>query len=181
MTRDEFKILVKGMKAIYAQPTFLPDKDAFDMWFALLGDLPYKAANIAIQKHMLTEKFPPTPAEIREKAAQMIETQETEMSELEAWALVRKAIRNSGYHAKEEFDKLPEACQIAVGNVANLEEWAKMDYEKVESVGQSHFIRNFRTAVLRIKEEQKLPEQTRKLIAEMRENQLKIGSKEHGA
>lgn len=28
MTRDEFKILVKGMKAVYAQQTFLPDKDA---------------------------------------------------------------------------------------------------------------------------------------------------------
>ena len=180
MTRDEFKILVKGMKAVYAQPTFLPDKDAFDMWFALLGDLPYKVANIAIQKHMLTEKFPPTPAEIREKAAQMIETPETEMSELEAWALVRKAIRNSGYHAKEEFDKLPEACREAVGNAANLEEWAKMDYEKVESVGQSHFIRNFRTAVLRIKEEQRLPEQTRKLISEMRESRMKIEDKEQG-
>lgn len=155
MTRDEFKILVKGMKAVYAQQTFLPDKDAFDMWFALLQDLPYKLANVAIQKHMLTEKFPPTPAEIREKAAQMIEVPETEMSELEAWALVRKAIRNSGYHAQEEFDKLPEACREAVGNAANLEEWAKMDYEKVESVGQSHFIRNFRTAVLRIKEERR--------------------------
>lgn len=180
MTRDEFKILVKGMKAIYAQQTFLPDKDAFDMWFALLQDLPYKLANVAIQKHMLTEKFPPTPAEIREKAAQMIEVPETEMSELEAWALVRKAIRNSGYHAQEEFDKLPEACREAVGNAANLEEWAKMDYEKVESVGQSHFIRNFRTAVLRIKEEQRLPEQTRKLISEMRESRMKIEDKEQG-
>ena len=180
MTRDEFKILVKGMKAVYAQQTFLPDKDAFDMWFALLQDLPYKLANVAIQKHMLTEKFPPTPAEIREKAAQMIEVPETEMSELEAWALVRKAIRNSGYHAQEEFDKLPEACREAVGNAANLEEWAKMDYEKVESVGQSHFIRNFRTAVLRIKEEQILPEQMRKLISEMRESRMKIEDKEQG-
>jgi hypothetical protein len=180
MTRDEFKILVKGMKAVYAQQTFLPDKDAFDMWFALLQDLPYKLANVAIQKHMLTEKFPPTPAEIREKAAQMIEVPETEMSELEAWALVRKAIRNSGYHAQEEFDKLPEACREAVGNAANLEEWAKMDYEKVESVGQSHFIRNFRTAVLRIKEEQRLPEQMRKLISEMRESRMKIEDKEQG-
>lgn len=180
MTRDEFKILVKGMKAVYAQQTFLPDKDAFDMWFALLQDLPYKLANVAIQKHMLTEKFPPTPAEIREKAAQMMEVPETEMSELEAWALVRKAIRNSGYHAQEEFDKLPEACREAVGNAANLEEWAKMDYEKVESVGQSHFIRNFRTAVLRIKEEQRLPEQTRKLISEMRESRMKIEDKEQG-
>lgn len=180
MTRDEFKILVKGMKAVYAQQTFLPDKDAFDMWFALLQDLPYKLANVAIQKHMLTEKFPPTPAEIREKVAQMIEVPETEMSELEAWALVRKAIRNSGYHAQEEFDKLPEACREAVGNAANLEEWAKMDYEKVESVGQSHFIRNFRTAVLRIKEEQRLPEQMRKLISEMRESRMKIEDKEQG-
>lgn len=180
MTRDEFKILVKGMKAVYAQQTFLPDKDAFDMWFALLQDLPYKLANVAIQKYMLTEKFPPTPAEIREKAAQMMEAPETEMSELEAWALVRKAIRNSGYHAQEEFDKLPEVCREAVGNVANLEEWAKMDYEKVESVGQSHFIRNFRTAVLRIKEEQRLPEQTRKLISEMRESRMKIEDKEQG-
>lgn len=180
MTRDEFKILVKGMKAVYAQQTFLPDKDAFDMWFALLQDLPYKLANVAIQKHMLTEKFPPTPAEIREKAAQMIEVPETEMSELEAWALVRKAIRNSGYHAQEEFDKLPEACREAVGSAANLEEWAKMDYEKVESVGQSHFIRNFRTAVLRIKEEQRLPEQMRKLISEMRESRMKIEDKEQG-
>lgn len=180
MTRDEFKILVKGMKAVYAQQTFLPDKDAFDMWFALLQDLPYKLANVAIQKHMLTEKFPPTPAEIREKAAQMIEVPETEMSELEAWALVRKAIRNSGYHAQEEFDKLPEACREAVGNATNLEEWAKMDYEKVESVGQSHFIRNFRTAVLRIKEEQRLPEQMRKLISEMRESRMKIEDKEQG-
>lgn len=180
MTRDEFKILVKGMKAVYAQQTFLPDKDAFDMWFALLQDLPYKLANVAIQKHMLTEKFPPTPAEIREKAAQMIEVPETEMSELEAWALVRKAIRNSGYHAQEEFDKLPETCREAVGNAANLEEWAKMDYEKVESVGQSHFIRNFRTAVLRIKEEQRLPEQMRKLISEMRESRMKIEDKEQG-
>lgn len=180
MTRDEFKILVKGMKAVYAQQTFLPDKDAFDMWFALLQDLPYKLANVAIQKYMLTEKFPPTPAEIREKAAQMMEAPETEMSELEAWALVRKAIRNSGYHAQEEFDKLPEVCREAVGNAANLEEWAKMDYEKVESVGQSHFIRNFRTAVLRIKEEQRLPEQTRKLISEMRESRMKIEDKEQG-
>ena len=178
MTRDEFKILVKGMKAVYAQSTFIPDKDAFEMWFALLCDLPYKTANIAIQKYMLTEKFPPTPAEIREKAAQMFETPEIEMSELEAWALVRKAIRNSAYHANEEFDKLPETCQIAVGNAANLEEWAKMDYEKVEAVGQSHFIRNFRTTVLRIKEDQKLPEQTRNSIMEMREKRLKIVSRE---
>ena len=66
MTREEFKTLVKGMKAVYAQPTFIPDQDAFNVWFELLKDIPYQQANVAIQKYMLTEKFPPTIADIRE-------------------------------------------------------------------------------------------------------------------
>lgn len=68
MTREEFKTLVKGMKAVYAQPTFIPDQDAFNVWFELLKDIPYQQVNVAIQKYMLTEKFPPTIADIREKA-----------------------------------------------------------------------------------------------------------------
>ena len=46
MEREEFKILVKAMKAVYAQPTFIPDKDAFDVWYGLLQDLPYEQANL---------------------------------------------------------------------------------------------------------------------------------------
>lgn len=67
MEREQFKVLVKAMKAVYAQPTFIPDQDAFNVWFALLGDLPYKQAELAVQKHMATEKFPPTIADIRER------------------------------------------------------------------------------------------------------------------
>lgn len=52
MEREQFKVLVKAMKAVYAQPTFIPDQDAFNVWFALLGDLPYKQAELAVQKHM---------------------------------------------------------------------------------------------------------------------------------
>ena len=136
MTREEFKTLVKGMKAVYAQPTFIPDQDAFNVWFELLKDIPYQQANVAIQKYMLTEKFPPTIADIREKATQIVESVDSSMSELEAWSLVRKAVRNSGYHSVEEFEKLPEACQRAVGSAANLKEWALMDSERVETVEQ---------------------------------------------
>ncbi len=28
MEREQFKVLVKAMKAVYAQPTFIPDEDA---------------------------------------------------------------------------------------------------------------------------------------------------------
>lgn len=146
MERKEFKTLVKGMKAVYAQPAFIPDQDAFNVWYELLRDLSYEQVNIAIQKYMLTEKFPPTIADIRTKANDIVAKIEESMSELEAWSLVSKAISNSGYHAEEEFDKLPEACQRAVGNPQNLKEWAMMESDKVATVEQSHFIRNYRKA-----------------------------------
>ena len=89
------------------------------------------------------------------------------MSELQAWALVQKALRNSGYNSEEEFAKLPEACQRAVGTAANLKEWALMDSDQVATIEQSHFIRNYRTSVQRMKEEARLPENVRMLIADM--------------
>jgi hypothetical protein len=85
------------------------------------------------------------------------------MSELKAWDMVRKAISNSGYHAEEEFDRLPEAIQIAVGNPANLREWAMMPTETVESVEQSHFIKAYRVAVGRLKEAAQMAPEIREL------------------
>ena len=174
MEREQFKVLVKAMKAVYAQPTFIPDQDAFNVWFALLGDLPYKQAELAVQKHMATEKFPPTIADIREKAEQITSVKETEMSELEAWAIVRKAIGRSNYYAEEEFEKLPEACKMAVGNPSNLREWAMMDSDQVGTVEQSHFVRNYRTAMQRIKEDRRMPEKVRTAIAEVKKQQMQI-------
>lgn len=178
MTRDEFKILVKAMKAVYSSENFIADKDAFDVWYELLKDLSYEQANLAIQKYMATEKFPPTIADIRTKATEIIVPAEESMSELQAWALVYRAIENSGYHSEEEFEKLPEACKIAVGTPANLKEWALMELNQVVTVEQSHFIRNYRTALQRMKEDAKLPEKMKLLIADMgRKHAVEIAEK----
>ncbi len=177
MEREEFKILVKAMKAVYAQPTFIPDQDAFNVWYALLQDLTYEQANLAVQKYMITEKFPPTIADIRQKANEIVQPDVEILTELEAWSLVRKALSNSGYHAEEEFAKLPEACRIAVGSPANLREWAMMDTDEVETVEQSHFIRNYRTAQKRMKEEAMIPANMRTLIAKMKDDSASLVEK----
>lgn len=69
MTREEFLILAKAMKAVWTDPKFLPDKAAFDVWCQMLSDVPYKEASIGLSAYMKTSKFPPTIADIREKAA----------------------------------------------------------------------------------------------------------------
>ena len=55
------------------------------------------------------------------------------MSDMEAWATVRKAIRNSNYHAREEFDLLPELVKSVVVTPENLIEWAKLDSKEVKN------------------------------------------------
>lgn len=170
MEREEFKILVKAMKAVYAQQTFIPDQDAFNVWYAFMKDLDYEQVHLAIQKYMATERFPPAISDILQKANEIVMPEEDTFTELEAWDLVRKAIRNSGYHAEEEFAKLPESCKIAVGSPANLREWAVMETKDVETVGQSHFVRNYRVAQKRIIEDAMLPVHIRDQIGRIKEN-----------
>ena len=58
MEREEFKTIVKGLKAVYAQPAFIPDADAFDVWYGMLRDLPYRQASLAVQQHMASSPYP---------------------------------------------------------------------------------------------------------------------------
>lgn len=165
VTKDEFRILVKAMKATYIQPGFLPDDDAAQVWYRLLRDLSYEELTRAVQHHIMSSPFPPTIADIRAAAARYMPQQaDADMTELAAWELVRRAVSNSNYNAQKEFDKLPPLVRKAVGNVANLKEWASMDINTVNSVEQSHFIRAYRTQAAREKELQKLSPAMRNLM-----------------
>ena len=153
MTEAQFIPLAKGMKAVYADPKFLADKDAIMVWYALLKDLDYTAVSKAITEIMRTSKFPPTVADITERIHKNATAEE--LSEMEAWDLVRRAIRNSIYHSEEEFDRLPDTVKKAIGSAANLREMATMDEDTVESVQQSHFVRSFRAITERRHTEEK--------------------------
>ena len=149
LTRQQFGVLVKAMKAVYAQPTFIPDQDAFNTWYMLLQDIPYPQLNIGVQLHMQSSRFPPTVADLRAAATKITAPGDQNISELEAWAVVRKAICRSGYYSQEEFDKLPPLVQKAVGKHENLREWALMEVETVGSVIQSQFLRSYRQVLQR--------------------------------
>lgn len=163
MTREQFSILVKGMKAIYSDPKFISDKDAFDVWYTFFADDDYMVVQAAIQKYMANNEFAPTVAGIRKYMTQ-ITAPDDDMSEGYAWSLVYKAICNSSYCSKEEFDKLPESCQMAVGNHENLKAWAQSNKDEVTTVIHSNFLRGFRAAKERQKQMLALPVKMREQI-----------------
>lgn len=157
MTREEWAVLVKAMKAVYTSPSFLPDQYAFDTWYGLLKDLDYKLLSFGLKKYMQTEWKEPSIAALRQ-CTQSLASQSTELNETEAWEKVSRAIRNSGYHAEEEFAKLPELIQKAVSSPGQLREWALSENVdgKWLSVVQSNFQRTYRAEVQRDQERRKL-------------------------
>ena len=145
MTREEFGILVKAMKAIYTSERFIPDKDSFDVWYGILSDLDYKVASAALKKHMQSSNRVVTPADIRNGVASF--SQRHEITDGEAWAMVSNAISRSGYYSELEFNKLPELIQKAVGNPRQLKQWSQTNVDEVETVIHSQFLRSYRAQV----------------------------------
>lgn len=175
MERNEFGKLVKGMKAVYPQPTFIPDQDAFDVWFSMLQDIPYKVASISTQQYIMLNKFPPTIADIRQIAADM--TTEKLENESESWDLVYKAIRNSIYNCTAEFEKLPPTVQKVVGTPEQLRAWA-MDSEFNAGVESSNFKRVYNQVKERKKNNAQLPSRLKILMDELQDNRQQIGMEE---
>lgn len=170
MTRDEFKKIVKGLKSIFSDPKFIADQDAFDMWYALLKDLDYEVASMATQAYMQTEKFSPTPADIRKYASQITSPLTNDMSEVEAWGMVSKAICNSLYHSEEEFERLPKLIQQVLGNPVRLRELAQLDVAQLQTVEASNFMRSYRARLEVHKRELQLNDSLRISINQMRQD-----------
>ena len=164
MTEQEFSLLVKGMKAVYTFPDFLVDQFTFDMWYSLLKDIPYKVAAAALKHHMQTNPKVPTPADIRNGAYEL--TRAERMSDSEAWALVSKAISQSGYNSQREYDALPPEVQKAVGDPRQLFVWSQTDIDSVETVIQSQFLRAYRTEVARAEQRAKMSPDILRLVEE---------------
>ena len=163
MTREEFAVFAETIGAAYGQECPVKTKAQAKIWYEMLADIPIEIATVALKKHIATSVYPPKIADITKSVTEV--TMPQQMSSLEAWSLVYKAICNSTYKAEEEFEKLPEACKRAVGSPANLREMASMDIDTVQSVEQSHFIRNYDAAVSRINQDRQIPAKVMTLIS----------------
>ena len=160
MSKEEFMILVRTMKAVH--PAMFPEMDTINIWFKMLADLNYKDAAAALGKHLSTSPYPPTVADIRSGCVV-----DDGMNGEEAWSLVYKAISNSGYNSVEEFGKLPPIIQKSVGSPENLRELALMPADTVNSVEKSHFLRTYEMEKKRKRESDTISPDVRARIQEM--------------
>lgn len=165
MTREETLGIMSVLKAAY--PSYYKDMTRQDaegivsLWQTMFADEPLEVVAMAVKAHIANDKkgFPPHIGAIKESIVKL--RQPDEMTEMEAWAAIRKAVCNGIYGAQKEFDALPPILQRLVGAPSQLKEWAMMDEETVASVVASNFQRSYKARAANEREMLALPSDVR--------------------
>lgn len=173
MTRDETVKIIRIMCDCY--PNYKPNNlsETVDVWNMMLEAYRYNQVSIALKAYATsdTSGFAPSIGQLIGKIQTISQPQE--LDGMAAWGLVSKALRNGTYGAVEEFNKLPPLVRQAVGMPDNLKNWATSDYQTIETVIQSNFLRTYETVVKRANEINRMPDNIKSLIEKTNVNSYK--------
>ena len=165
MSREEVKQLLMRVQASY--PNWKPQPNiqmVVDVWHEYLAEYDYKVILAGLNAYITTDTsgFAPSVGQVLQKLKTYQD--KDEISEMQVWGIIRKAICNANYHAKDEYNALPPVLQKVVGTPDNLRQWAMMDSSEVDSVIQSNVLRTYRTVRKQEIEYEKIPEKYRLML-----------------
>ena len=163
MTKVETEKILAAIMGLYPNYRPVDIKFTAKVWGEVMSDYTYEQVNTALIAYITSDTtgFAPSIGQLAEKIRLI--TQPEELNEMEAWAMVSKAIRNSGYNAIEEFERLPKSVQKSIGTPEQLRIWS-MDENYNEAVVSSNFIKTYRTITSREKEISKMPKRIQEQI-----------------
>ena len=126
------------------------EKDRLQFYVMMLSDIPPQILEAAVKKLIMTNKFLPSIAEIRETAYGIKGTISGTAApdESEAWGEVVKAIRSVGYCGKPKFSH--EAITTAVNNIG-WQDICMTTYDGMNTL-RAQFRRAYQLAVRRQKD-----------------------------
>lgn len=146
--------MIDLLTAAYGEKAF-PLDDAkkmikvINLWTVMFeADDPLEVA-VAVKDCIATLQFPPKIADIKSRISQ--NRLAGQMTEMEAWALIRDAVERSGSReeAQQIFDQLPMIIQRTVGSPSQLRGWRMIDDEQFETVTASNCMRTYKVLAQR--------------------------------
>ena len=169
MTREDATRIIRIICAAYPN-TYPSDEvlmDAISVWAVVFAADPSRLVESAVYTYINEERFKaPNPGQIR--AIMQRITHPDELSEGDAWNLVQRALSNGLYGAQEEFDRLPEDVQKAVGSPQWIHAVAA-DEDANMSVESSNFYRRYRQVMAYKRERECMPPAVKRLVEELAE------------
>lgn len=187
MTMQETGIIMDILVTAY--PRFYAGKDAPDprkvmsLWAEMFRDDPVELVAAAVKALIATDEkgFPPHIGAVKAGMRKLV--QPDEMTEMEAWRLVRQAIRGASMSpssrritaaggmdnrssAQRHFEELPPILQRLVGGPEQLAAWEQIADEQIDTVIQSNFMRSYRARAQQEREFKALPQDVRAMIGQ---------------
>lgn len=172
MDRSEVLKIMSVLRGAY--PAFYRNIDRKEaeaivgLWSDMFANDEYPLVAAAVKALIESDGkgFPPHIGAVKEKL-RLISSGD-EMTEADAWGIVAKALRNSTYGSREEFEKFPPIIKRIVGSPSQLREWGMMDSETVHSVVASNFQRSYKAIAQRERELAKLPPDVKAIIGNLK-------------
>ena len=162
MTREETTKILAVLQAAY--PMFYRNQtrqqmqDTVLLWEDVFSDKDYNLVKAAVKALITTrtETFPPNVGSVIDMIQKITVP---ELSPLDAWGYVSRALRNGIYGAEEEWAKLPECVRKAI-TPEQIREWAS-DNEYKESVASSNFMKSYIQSRKTARELEMMPDEIR--------------------
>lgn len=164
---EDFKTIVKVLKSTYTKQEFLPDAEAVTAWYYMLKDLDFEVLKAAAYKYAITQKFPPTVADLREMAVSVTAGDMPLWSD--GWEQVQTAIRKFGIGnatgALNSMDSLTAATVRRLG-------WTNLCLSKDPMPDRANFRTIYEQLAKREQVERQLPMNLTQLIDGLQQNYL---------
>lgn len=96
MEKREFGLFASAIRTYYPREQILPNKEAMELWFRELQDIPFPVAEAALRKWVSTNKWSPSIADIRELSANVQNGDIPDWGE--GWEEVLQAIKRHGMY-----------------------------------------------------------------------------------
>ena len=178
MTIQEMAQIIDILAIEYPQIASRTDEEKVDMmklWASMFADEPGQMVAMAVKAFIVSDQkgFPPKIGQIKGIIGKMTMPKTLEMTELEAWTLVRKAIKGASMadwsrrmlpdmtmgppSAVVQFEQLPPLLRQLVGDPRQLALWEELPDNEINTIIQSNFMRSWRARVSHEKEMLALP------------------------
>ena len=162
MNKKEFALFASALRTYYPKEKLLPNEQAMELWFNQLQDIPYKLAEVTLNKWVATNKWSPSIADIREQALGI--TQGAAKDWGEAWREVLRAINIYGsYQELEALESMDETTKRVVERLGFRNICLSEDIQ----VDRANFRMIYEQEIQRAKEDAQIPPKLKELMASM--------------
>lgn len=165
MDRKQTVTLLTFLQSSYPrQAETLTKPEVAEIWHGALADLDYEVVKIALTKWVMTEKWPPTIADIRESVTSVSTAEIMDWSK--AWSIVNRAVRLKGpYQEEEALASFDEVTRETVNRIR----WSVLcEMESDErDIMRAHFRDIYTQIVNRHKEQAQMPIALKQKISAM--------------